>query len=528
MFCNHYVRDCPGALEKPIENELAFTQQDYSIMNSLYFFPNIISPLIAGVLIDKLGGIVRCFYLSLFIASFGHLSFAFGASFGSKSIMFLGKGISGSMYEIVDAVMPIIYLSALFKEDFLLVVGFCQIFLRLGSVCNFILSPYIFNNYGLISAIWVASFVGCFSIVLLLFGRYIEKLCFPSSYFNSLAKATSSVVAPAPVSSSSTTTHISTSFTTVPTQDEEADEEFQLVRKEQSPDYLTSTNSYQQSSTLSTTSSSSNFKSSSSTSSSFLSSLWNHFLELTQFHSFSVQFYFYLFAGAFLYGTIVPFWFYGSKYLQDTFGFSIGKADSVMTLPEGLVAIAGFPFGIIVTRCHPSTETKLILLSIALTCMSIALWILTYSASWKMSQQQLASTVEPYQPTGTNSELPDSSFFSSSLSFVTPITLCYFAITFLGLSFSFCCSVYWGIVNEVVDRHLINQGTGLLSCAVNIFPAILPPCFAIVSKWTGSRHSTISILAIEALLGAVCSFVAAYVRGKQQLTAINRQYDELH
>jgi hypothetical protein len=560
LFCNHYSRDCPGALEKPIENELSFTQQDYSILNSLYFVPNIISPLIAGMFIDKLGGIVNCFYLSLAIASLGHICFGLGATWESKGIMYLGKGLSGSMYEIIDAVMPIVYLSVLFKDDFQIVIGFLQIFIRLGSVVNFIISPYVYQRYGLLPAIWIASGIGISSIGCFFMSRYVET----SHLITASTTEMSSSISSSTLATEKTLSEgdndqefdaeIGIELVTITDEDSEiiidrenqytslshsTSTEDRLLKQGKSIKQTISNDSwivdypvnqkkqkikqkkheYQSlkmsdnsehnplqsvsgshssdfheisvedhlpsSSPVSLNSSSHSFVSSSSC----VSSLWNTFLELTQFHQFSLQYYLYLIAGAFLYGSIVPFWFYGSKYFQDNFNFPIDKADSVMTLPEGLVVITGFPFGILMSKIQPTVQSKLLGFAAGLLGMSISFCILIYSAGW--SRSSLSHSVE-----------------ERSLA-LSPDSLCYGSVIFLGISFSCSCGLFWGIVNDAVDHKYLNQGSGILSCAVNILPAVLPPFFAMITLWTGNPHSTIIILAIQAFFGSIAALFAA-------------------
>jgi hypothetical protein len=65
-----------GALEKELESNLNISTRDYLNLNTLYFLPNIITPLIAGILTEKLGGVNYCFFYSVCIASIGHISFA--------------------------------------------------------------------------------------------------------------------------------------------------------------------------------------------------------------------------------------------------------------------------------------------------------------------------------------------------------------------------------------------------------------------------------------------------------------------
>jgi hypothetical protein len=518
LFCNHYVRDCPGALEKAIETELSLSPQDFSILNSLYFFPNIISPLIAGMLIDKLGGIIPSFYISLVIASAGHILFGIGATCEIKGVMYLGKGLSGSMYEIIDAVMPIVYLSTLFhSNDQIVVFGFLQVLVRLGSVVNFIVSPYIYKNYGLLSAIWIGSCVGVASIVFLFLSRYMETNYLSSSHSDSNMRTASS--SSSLISGKNSISKLDENekvdeevgFELVSAEDDHysrltysvsVDENSGLIKKSNS--YMSSTaerskqdknnekfhyQSLSQTNDKEEATEDTRLPTSSSAvspvtfSPSLLSSLWSTFIELTQFHQFSLQYYLYLIAGAFLYGSIVPFWFYGSKYLQDNFDFPVENADWVMALPEGLVVITGFPFGLLVSKLQVSVKAKLLGFSVSLLFMSLSFWILIYSAGLKLT----------VQPSGYSAD-----------------SVCYFSVIFLGISFSCSGGLFWGVVYDVVDNKYLNQGSGILSCAVNILPAVLPPFFVTVSQWTQSDHSTIILLAFQALLGSIAAGLAAF------------------
>ncbi len=559
MFCNHYVRDCPGALEKPLETELSFTSNDYSILNSLYFFPNIISPLLAGMFIEQLGGIVRCFYLSLIIASAGHISFAIGASLRSKVIMFLGKALSGSMYEIIDAVMPIIYMGPMFKQDFQLVVGLAQIFIRLGSVINFIVSPYVYSHYSLLTAIWVASIVGCGAITLFAASRYIEcELLLPetlSSYITSdkttdiesMSRSQSgSLSGDINVNDdneglelvtvtgentyniiqteqerrnwSSMSSSISQSIDeteqsgnrhgmagiTIPN-DESADKSSDSLHRPVSPrktakrsllnnnkqhDYVAISLTDESTHVPENHLPSNNHHVSPGPSSTSNMTWFAYFLELTQFHQFSARYYFYVLAGSFLYGSIVPFWFFGSKYLQDSFFYNIETADSIMTLPEGLVVLTGFPFGLIISYLQPSVKIKLVGLGLAQGMMAISFLIVVYAAKKNLD---------------LNSDHEDT---NTHITYQRANDIAIFGVVLLGASFSCACGLFWGIVNAVVDEKYLSQGSGIVSCAVNVLPTILPPIISIVSVQSGSHHSIILILTLMAALGSISSFIA--------------------
>ena len=61
IFSNHYTRDVVGALEKQMESDLGISTVQYAMMNSLFFGPNIISPILAGVAIKRFGNPALCF-----------------------------------------------------------------------------------------------------------------------------------------------------------------------------------------------------------------------------------------------------------------------------------------------------------------------------------------------------------------------------------------------------------------------------------------------------------------------------------
>lgn len=175
LFGNHYARDCLGALEKQLETDIGLTPQEYSNLNSFYFFPNMITPLFAGMLVEKLGGVAICFIYSLLISSVGHIFFSCGIQLANKPLIYFGRFIAGTMYEFVDALMPITYLGPMFETDFQIVTGFIQIFIRMGSVTNFIVSPILYLKYGISVAFWVSTAIASSGIIIFLLCRQLDK-----------------------------------------------------------------------------------------------------------------------------------------------------------------------------------------------------------------------------------------------------------------------------------------------------------------------------------------------------------------
>jgi hypothetical protein len=504
LATNHYVRDAVGALERQLEEEL-ITPHDYSLLNAFYFFPNIITPMLAGIFVEKIGGVVLGYIYSLWISLFGHLIFSLGIQYANKSLMLCGKALSGSMYEILDALMPILYLGALYKDDFQLVVGFMQIFIRLGSVVNFFVTPRLYAMYGLNIALWVASIVGMSGLVLFVMARYIEVNWYkthpdyksPSTSGESMSSHGGSTNE----MSSNSNTHNSTStHDRLPLDDEVLEKTaspFTIETEDHDDDEVTQ--DHEQSQKMAElynerTSTANEHSSSSPTDREPLTKnitvfqrLYDGFMNMTQFDKFDAKFYFYFSAGSLLYGAVVPFWFFGSKYLQENFNFSVERADSLVSIPELCMVFVGFPLGLTVTRYKWSYQTRLHVVCGAMFCIFLAFCILLVAGVQKNSHQASGQVHS------------DDNYLYS--------VIAVFAVLLLGSGFSFSCSLFWGCINGVVDSKYFNEASGLTSCGVNVLPSILPPI--LVSFRLQGDHQIIACIAILALLGSICAYAAS-------------------
>lgn len=96
MFGNHYARDAVGALEIQIESDLLISSDQYATINSIYFFPSIVAPLLAGVFTNYIGGAGKCLLYGVISSSIGHVIFSIGIEVGNIYLVFLGRAISGT------------------------------------------------------------------------------------------------------------------------------------------------------------------------------------------------------------------------------------------------------------------------------------------------------------------------------------------------------------------------------------------------------------------------------------------------
>ena len=88
------------------------------------------------------------------------------------------------------------------------------------------------------------------------------------------------------------------------------------------------------------------------------------------------MYYNFLFCGVFLYGSMVPFWFLGSAFLQTTYGFSVGVADRLVLLPECMICVCALPIGIILDKYHIDLSYRCEYLSTSCFCLGLSYVIL--------------------------------------------------------------------------------------------------------------------------------------------------------
>ena len=149
------------------------TVREYNGLSAIFFLPNLPTPLIAGVMAQRIGpGPVYIFFLAF--ALLGNILVACAAlSPGAASLRWLlaGRLLMGISYEAADMV-PIGLLSPHFKHSWATVVGLINGSNRLGSVCNFLLEPLVLQGFGLSGALLLPSALGACTFAI---GVYIYR-----------------------------------------------------------------------------------------------------------------------------------------------------------------------------------------------------------------------------------------------------------------------------------------------------------------------------------------------------------------
>lgn len=177
---------------------------------------------------------------------------------------------------------------------------------------------------------------------------------------------------------------------------------------------------------------------------------------------FSSTYWLYLLGSACVYGAVVPFWFIGAKVIAQRWGMSLVQADTFLLLPEGGIALIAPPLGMLVDRQRWSLRRRLTVSAASLALIPGAHLALAWLA------------------------LPP----------VLPVAA-------LAIGYGCAQNLVWASIALVTPPGMIDLSAGLVGCAVNVLPALLP-----AAVLQGDGRTDLSVLAVAGLMG-VAAFLAA-------------------
>lgn len=167
---SYFCYDNPGALQDVFQKELNLNATEFTLIYSIYSWPNIILCFVGGFLIDRVFGIRMGTIIYMLIVLLGQLIFAAGGFFGRFWLMIVGRFIFGIGAESL-AVAQNSYAVLWFKGKELNMVFGLQLSVgRFGSTVNFwIMQPlyaYVSQSYAGYSAVGVTLFVASTTCVM--------------------------------------------------------------------------------------------------------------------------------------------------------------------------------------------------------------------------------------------------------------------------------------------------------------------------------------------------------------------------
>lgn len=174
---NYYCFDSPGAMKNIIKKQLNGSAEDFeyifSMMYSLYSIPNIVLPLLGGVLILKLGN--RFVYiLCAFLIMLGQFIFVLGISKKSTAVALIGRAIFGLGGETINTTQSTMLFAWFPVWQISLVFGISLSCGRMSAVLNDFFSPKIATSSDISTSLWIGFTLCSISFITTMFLVYMD------------------------------------------------------------------------------------------------------------------------------------------------------------------------------------------------------------------------------------------------------------------------------------------------------------------------------------------------------------------
>jgi len=161
LFGQFYCYDNPSALADQMKHEFQELKPDefayyFNLLYSFYSLPNIILPLLFGLLVDRTG-IKICIIILSVLVFVGSLLMAYGAMLKSFPVMLAGRFVFGFGGESLQVAQSALLYQLFRGHEVAFALGANLSVARAGSVLNNLLSPFLYDHYGFLVAILVGS-----------------------------------------------------------------------------------------------------------------------------------------------------------------------------------------------------------------------------------------------------------------------------------------------------------------------------------------------------------------------------------
>eukprot|EP00276_Gloeochaete_wittrockiana_P001305 CAMPEP_0184670198 /NCGR_PEP_ID=MMETSP0308-20130426/81155_1 /TAXON_ID=38269 /ORGANISM="Gloeochaete witrockiana, Strain SAG 46.84" /LENGTH=524 /DNA_ID=CAMNT_0027116849 /DNA_START=121 /DNA_END=1696 /DNA_ORIENTATION=+ len=146
LVANYFAYDCVAALSSYIKSDFNLNNKEFGLLYTVYEIPNIVMPIIAGVLIDKIGlrlGIL----IAMVVVLLGVSLTASGPLVHSFTIMLMGRAFYGLGAECIYVGMDVLYAKWFRSKGLALAIGLGTTFGRLGDVMSFNLAPFLAERF---------------------------------------------------------------------------------------------------------------------------------------------------------------------------------------------------------------------------------------------------------------------------------------------------------------------------------------------------------------------------------------------
>ena len=147
----NYVWQIPSGMENIITQVLDVDVTRYNLLFSVFAWPNIILPLIEGVLVDRIIGIRMGLLLPMFICLMGQLVFSFGGYYDSFILMIISRFVSGIGSDMALVVSDAFAARWFRGKEIALMFALLGISCRFGGIGGIYLSTCFYDWLGFIN-----------------------------------------------------------------------------------------------------------------------------------------------------------------------------------------------------------------------------------------------------------------------------------------------------------------------------------------------------------------------------------------
>ena len=137
--------DTPASLEGAIISVMRVDVTRYQLLNSLYSWPNVVVPVVGGILVDKVFGLRIGFLIFLSVACVGLSLVSLGAFVNWYWLMLVGRVIFGGGGQIAALCVDIFAASLFRKKELSFVFGLICGSGRIGSILNLNLTGQLYK-----------------------------------------------------------------------------------------------------------------------------------------------------------------------------------------------------------------------------------------------------------------------------------------------------------------------------------------------------------------------------------------------
>ncbi|CAG9813926.1 unnamed protein product, partial [Phaedon cochleariae] len=144
-FGSYFCYDNPASLQDHIKSDLNLTETQYTLLYSLYSWPNVVLNFVGGFLIDRVFGIRLGSNIYVGLTLIGQIAFASGALFNQYWLMLVGRfifGIGGESLTVAQNNYAVLWFKG---KELNMVFGLQLSFARVGSTVNFLVMEQLYN-----------------------------------------------------------------------------------------------------------------------------------------------------------------------------------------------------------------------------------------------------------------------------------------------------------------------------------------------------------------------------------------------